>query len=152
MDANKTPKPPPVYPQDLTLEELDQRLHELWDPHAAEKNYQLPKTPQSRRRLPPAMREDRERPSLWLNRNQLIALWIGVAAETAALVYPPWIDGTATLNGVTQHVGRRWGWLWQQTENALAPALDAPVLAVECIMIAVIFVPLILLLKDLPRS
>src|SRR5262245_40841772 len=118
VDANKPPKPPPVYPQDLTLEELDQRLHEFWDPHAAE-TYLRTKTP-SRRPLPSSMSEDRKRPSLWLNRDQLAALWTGVAAEVVALVYPPWIAGSATLDGMTRQVGRSWGWLWQHAEYGMA--------------------------------
>ncbi len=59
-----------------------------------------------------------------MNRRQIVALWLGVAAGISVLLYPPWVAQIPTPGGSLSGP-RQWTWLWSRPFGpALAHDLD----------------------------
>jgi hypothetical protein len=83
-----------------------------------------------------------------MNRNQLIAMWSGVAALTGACIYPPLLvqlEGWGFGSTPTE-----WGWLWQSQSQRGTDVLglNLPILGIEAMLIALITVALIVSFRD----
>jgi len=96
-----------------------------------------------------------------MNRKQLIALWLGVAALVETLIYPPFLVSHQPFADVDvgRHaqlvrslvvIEREWHWwLWRVSPTRIASAeIDGVILGMEAAMIALIAGALIVSFRD----
>jgi len=87
-----------------------------------------------------------------MNKRQLVALWVGVIAEIAILLFPPWVCQAGPSG--TLRYERTWMWLWQGDQSVsegCSRIIDIPILCIESIVVALAFAVIIFSIKDPSR-